>query len=402
MLDIKFIRKNQEEVRRNMIHRGYNPKILDKLLLADEIRSQNISELEEMRSQINQASKKNSQPDSEIIEKLKRLKLTIKDREADLEKNQKNFLELMLKIPNITLPEVPRGGKENNKIVRESGTKPAIGGDYLKIAEKLDLLDLERAGKISGSGFAFLKNQLVILEFALIQFAFQELIKKGFTPILPPILIKKEALQGAGFPWEEVYKLEKEDLYLIGTSEQAMLAMHKDEIIPEKELPKRYVAFSPCFRKEAGSYGQDVKGIFRMHQFDKIEMFSFCHPRDSQKEHARLVSLEEDLMQQIGLPYRLVHLASADSGISSASTFDIETWFPSQNQYRETHSCSNCLDFQSRRLNIRYRPQEFLHTLNGTVFSQRPLIAILENFIQKDGSIKIPKVLQKYTAGEKI
>ena len=385
-----------------MIHRGYNPKILDKLLLADEIRSQNISELEEMRSQINQASKKNSQPDSEIIEKLKRLKLTIKDREADLEKNQKNFLELMLKIPNITLPEVPRGGKENNKIVRESGTKPAIGGDYLKIAEKLDLLDLERAGKISGSGFAFLKNQLVILEFALIQFAFQELIKKGFTPILPPILIKKEALQGAGFPWEEVYKLEKEDLYLIGTSEQAMLAMHKDEIIPEKELPKRYVAFSPCFRKEAGSYGQDVKGIFRMHQFDKIEMFSFCHPRDSQKEHARLVSLEEDLMQQIGLPYRLVHLASADSGISSASTFDIETWFPSQNQYRETHSCSNCLDFQSRRLNIRYRPQEFLHTLNGTVFSQRPLIAILENFIQKDGSIKIPKVLQKYTAGEKI
>lgn len=377
MLDIKFIRKNQDIVKKSIKDRGIKFD-LNKLLLADKIRSELLQEIEGLRSE---------QKKEKDITIAKELKSKIKNLEPDLKNAEKDYKELSLQIPNIPLPDVPVGKDEkDNKIIKEIGDKKEIKNNYLDF----NLIDLERAAKVSGSRFAYLKGKLVLLELALIKFAFDELIKQDFIPILPPILIKKESLQGAGFPWEEVYKIEDQDLYLIGTSEHALLPMHSNEVLDG--LPKRYAAFSPCFRKEAGSYGKDTKGMFRMHQFDKIEMFSFCHPEQSIKEHKLMISIEENLMQKLKLPYRLMHLCTGDISISSASTYDIETWFPSQKKYRETHSCSNCTDFQARRLNIKYKSGNYVHTLNGTVFAQRTLLAILENYGQK-----VPKALQKYT-----
>jgi len=279
--------------------------------------------------------------------------------------------------------------------------------NHLQIGEDLGLIDIKRAAKVSGTRFGYLKNEAVLLEFALVKFAFDSLIKYGFIPIVPPVLIKPDMMKAMGYidtqqDRAEKYFLEKDNLYLVGTAEQSIGPMHQGEILKEKDLPKRYVGFSTAFREEAGSYGKDTKGILRVHQFDKIEMFSFCHPEKSKQEHKFLISLQEKLVQELKLPYQLVHLCSGDSARVSASTFDIEIWMPSENKYRETHSCSNCTDFQSRRLNIRYHnsktnKSEFVHTSNGTVFAiGRMLIAILENYQRKDGRIEVPKVLRKY------
>jgi len=276
---------------------------------------------------------------------------------------------------------------------------------HLEIGQNLNLIDVKRAAKVSGTRFGYLKNEAVLLEFALIKLAFDSLTKKGFQPIIPPVMMKKEMMRGMGYleqtDREEAYYLKKDDLFLAGTAEQPIGTMHAEEIFEQNELPKRYLGFSTCFRREAGSYGKDTQGIFRVHQFDKVEMFSFCKPEESQREHKMFLSLEEELMRKLKIPYQIVNICTGDLGRPAAAKYDIEAWLPSESRYRETHSTSNCTDFQARRLNIRYRNKfnklNFVHTVNGTAFAiGRTIIAILENYQRKDGKVDVPKVLQKY------
>ena len=407
MLDIKFIRENPDKVKESCQKRQIKCDI-DRLLELDEQRRKLIQEVEVLKSDKNKLGK-------DEIEKAREIKNEIKKLEPELDKTEKEFEGLMKQVPNLSLDDVPEGKDEkDNKVLREDGKKPKFDfqyKDYLAIAEKLDIIDIERAAKVSGTRFGYLKGGAVLLEFALVQLAFEVLIKEGFTPVIPPVMLKHKAMAGMGYldrGADEVYHLEKDDLYLVGTSEQSIGVIHMDEILKEKELPKRYVAFSTCFRREAGAYGKDTKGILRVHQFDKAEMFSFCQPEKSKEEHQFLLSIQENLVKLLKIPYRVVQICTGDLAGPSAATYDIEAWMPGQNQYRETHSTSNCTDFQARRLNIRYRQEKdeqevkFVHTLNGTAFAiGRMLIAIIENYQQKDGSIEVPKVLRKYMCGVK-
>jgi len=288
--------------------------------------------------------------------------------------------------------------------------------DYMALGQNLGIIDTESASKTSGSRFGYLKGGAALMEFALVKLAMETAAKHGFVPVVPPVMVKSEMMKAMGYidrheDQDETYFLEKDDLYLVGTSEQAIGPMYAGETFEENELPKRYVAFSTCFRREAGSYGKDTKGILRVHQFDKIEMFSFCAPENSKEEHELILSIEEELIQALKLPYHVLRICTGDLGSPAAAKYDIEVWLPSENKYRETHSTSNCTDFQARRLNVKYKhatsdkKQEttFVNTLNGTAFAiGRILIAIIENYQQKDGSILVPKVLQDYVGAKKI
>ena len=396
MLDIKFIRENSKKVKQGCQKKQVKVDI-DHLLELDEQRRKFIQEIETLKSEKNKLGK-------DKIEKAKKIKKEIKKIEPKLEKVEKEFKKSMKQVPNLLLDEVPEGKDENdNKVLRQEGQKPKFNfpaKDYLAIAEKLDIIDIARAAKVSGTRFSYLKGEAVLLEFALIQLAFEVLTKEGFRPIIPPVMLNHKAMEGMGYldrGADEVYHLEKDNLYLVGTSEQSIGAMHMNEIFKEKDLPRRYVGFSTCFRREAGAYGKDTKGILRVHQFDKIEMFSFCSPDKSKEEHQLLLSIQEKLMKLLDLPYQVVQICAGDLGDPAANKIDIETWLPGQNQYRETHSTSNCTDWQARRLNIRYRDKDglkFVHTLNGTALAiGRMLIAIIENYQQKDGTFKSPKAL---------
>ncbi len=414
MLDIKFIRENPKKVKEACNKRQVKVDI-EGLLKIDKEKRKKLQKIEEIRAEKNKAGRKitatkNKKEKKKIISEMQKIDKKGDKLEKDLRGLENKFQELMYQIPNMPFDDVPAGKDEkDNVIVRQKGGKTKFGfepKDYLEIAEKLDLIDIKRAAKISGSRFGCLKNEAVLLEFALVNLAFDILTKKGFTPLVPPVLIKSGTMKAMGYidtkeDLAERYFFEKDDLFLVGTSEQSMGPMHKDEIFQEKELPKRYVAFSTCFREEAGSYGKDTRGIFRVHQFDKIEMFSFCQPEKSQSEYQFFIETEEKLMSLLKIPYRVAQLCMGDLAKPSAATTDIESWFPGQNKYRETHSVSNCADFQARRLNIRYRDKNnklnFVNTLNGTVFAiGRMLIAIIENYQQKDGSVKVPDALQKY------
>jgi len=412
MLDIKYIRENPDKVKQGCQNKQVSVDI-DKLLELDKNHRKLLQEIEGLKSKQNKLGK-NQQEEAKII------KLKIKKLNPELEKFHLKCKSLMKQIPNMPLEDVPVGKDESaNKILRIEGEKTKFssrGGqefdpkDYLEIAEALDIIDVKRAAKASGTRFGYIKGGAALLEFALIQLASDTLTKEGFVPIVPPVMLTGKAMAAMGFldkksDTEEVYHLEKDDLYLVGTSEQSIGAMHLDEVFNEKELPKRYFGFSTCFRREAGAYGKDTKGILRVHQFDKIEMFSFCKPENSSEEHKLILRLQEKLMKKLKLPYQVVHLSTGDISASSASTYDIETWMPGQDTYRETHSTSNCTDWQARRLNTRYKNKDgvkFVHTLNGTAFAiGRMIISIIENYQQKDGSIKIPEVLQKYMGGAK-
>lgn len=418
MLDIKFIRQNPQVVKDGCQKKQVKVDI-DQLLEVDKRRRESLQALEDMLAQKNKASK--------IIAKTKdkkeKQKLILEMRELDINSDRLNqtlknlnseFNALILQIPNLPLEDVPPGKDESdNKEISKWGKIPKFDfepKDHLELGKELDLIDVERAAKVAGTRLGYLKNEAVLLEFALENLAVNILIKEGFRLVDPPMMIKKEMMQGMGYVErgkEEIYYLKDDPLCLIGTSEQSIGVMHTDEIFEEKELPKRYLGFSYCFRREAGSYGKDTKGIFRVHQFYKVEMFSFCHPERSKDEHKFFLSLEEKLMQSLKLSYRVVQICSGDLGDPAAAKYDIEAWIPSQGRFRETHSTSNCTDFQTRRLNIRYRNNSgklnFVHTINGTAFATgRILIAILENYQQKDGSVLIPEVLQKYTGFEKI
>ncbi len=402
MLSLEFIRNYPQEVRENLRKRKVRVD-LEKILKQDEKKRQLITAISKLQNQKNTLSQKELR--LEEREKGRKLKAKIKEKQEQLKEIESELQPLLSSLPNLLQKEVPEG--EEGIVLRTAGKKPSFNfppKSYLELNEKLDLIDIERAAKIAGSRFAYLKREAVLLEFALVHFALDILQPKGFVPIIPPMMIKPsimEALGYSGLAQQDIYLLEKEQFNLIGTAEHSLGAMYQNEVLDLSSLPQRFAGFSTCFRREAGSYGQDVKGLMREHQFDKLEMFSFSPPNSSSEEHKFLVKTEEEMMQKLALPYQVVRLGSQDMAASSSITIDIETWIPSENRYRETHSCSNCTDYQARGLNIRYRSPrkkpEFLHTLNGTAFAiGRTLIAILENYQQKDGSIKVPAVLQKY------
>lgn len=419
MLDINFIRQNPDMVKKGVAFKNVNPDLIDDFLVLDGKWRELTAKIDNLRAE----QKKLGLPagrhgEERKIEEAKEVKEKIKRAEAELNEIEKQRGKILAGLPNLPFDDVPVGKDDKeNVVLREEGEKPKFsveGGfkpkDYLEIAEKLDLIDTERAAKVSGSRFGYIKGQAALLEFALIKLALDTAMKKGFIPIIPPVMLKSEMMEAMGYidshkDREETYFLEKDDLYLAATSEQSIGPMHAGEIFSENELPKRYIGFSTCFRREAGSYGKDTKGILRVHQFDKVEMFSFCEPEKSKEGHELLLSIEEDLMKLLKIPYRVLNICAGDLGGPAAKKYDIEAWLPGQNngkgEYRETHSTSNCTDFQARRLNIRYRAQDgklnFVHTLNGTAFAVgRMLIAIIENYQQKDGTILIPEVLQKY------
>jgi len=420
MLDIKFIRNHPDKVKESCKQKHIKVDV-DLLLEVDKKRRQTLQALEDMLAQKNQASKIISRTKDEKEKRKLILEMRELDENSDrltkvLKESEGEFNNLMLQIPNLPFDDVPVGkdGKEN--IVLKKWGEPTKFDfqpkNYLELAENLDLIDVKRAAKISGTRFGILKKEAVLLEFSLINFTFETLIKDGFIPVIPPIMLKPEMLEKSGHLSEkdkpERYFIEKDNAYLAGTAEQPIAAMHADEIFDEKDLPRRYLGFSTCFRREAGAYGKDTKGIFRVHQFDKIEMFSICHPEKSSREHQFLLSCQEKLMQSLKIPYRVIQICTGDLGFPAAAAYDIEAWMPSENRYRETHTTFNDTDFQTRRLNIRYRDFKtkklaITHALNGTAFAiGRTLIAIIENYQQRDGSIKVPEVLEKYLKFKKI
>ncbi|MEK7559159.1 MAG: serine--tRNA ligase [Patescibacteria group bacterium] len=413
MIDIKLIRENPEVVQKGARNKGFDIDIKHILEIDDQCRKLSLS-VQKLREERNAAAR------DKDIEKGKKVKEELDVKEKELKSKEEDLQKLLLGIPNLPAKDVKAGKDESeNEVIRTNGdpTKFAFSPkDHLELGEALDIIDVKRAAKVSGTRFAYLKNEAVLLEFALAQLAFEVLTKEGFIPVVPPALIKQEITEGLGY-WhaggnEDYYlvqdfdvekgveSLKQNPLYLIGTSEHAIVPMHKDEVFNKKDLPKRYVGFSSAFRREAGSYGKDTRGIFRVHQFDKVEMVSFVSQEDDEKELDYLLSLEEKLFQMIEIPYQVVKMCTGDLGFPAAKKYDLEAWIPSQNRYREITSVSTVTDFQARRLNIKYQEgneKKYTHILNGTAFStNRPIIAILENYQQVDGSVSVPKVLQKY------
>ncbi|MEX1061848.1 MAG: serine--tRNA ligase [Patescibacteria group bacterium] len=407
MLDPKFIRENFAALKKDVSAKQLDPKVVDDFLKIDEKRKKLLGEVEELQRQRNLVAK------ARDIEKGKKIKKQLSAKEPDLAKVEEAWQSALRQIPNPPAKDV-KVGKDGtaNEVLRKWGEPAKFSftpKDHLKIGQDLGIIDVERAAKVSGTRFAYLKGDAALLEFALVSFAMNTLVKEGFIPVVPPVLIKKEAMQGMGYlehgGEEEMYVFDKDGLVLVGTSEQSVGPMHMNEVLAGKDLPLRYVGFSTCFRREAGAYGKDTKGILRVHQFDKVEMFSFTKPQDADKEHEFFLSLEEKLLQALKIPYQVVKMCSGDLGAPAARKYDLEAWLPGQNEYRELTSTSTTTDFQSRRLNIKYKEgdkSEFVHMLNGTAFAiGRTLIAILENYQQEDGTIKVPEVLLPYL-GKKV
>ncbi len=414
MLDPKLIKESPQIIQEMLNSRDIEFD-LDGLIDSDKQRREFILKTDELRKKKNQVAleisqKKKAGGDATInLDEMKKISKELSGLESSQEEIEKKYMRLALSIPNLIHQSVPIGkDSSSNKEIKTWGKIPEFDfkiNDHIDISEKLDLVDLERAAKVAGARFYYLKNDLVRLNQALIHYALEFLAEKNYSLIQPPYMINHQAMEGAVITddFEEViYKIEDEDLYMIGTSEHAMAAMHSGEIIEGKDLPLRYAGVSPCFRKEAGAHGRDQKGIFRVHQFDKIEQFVFTRPEDSWKEHERMLAITEEFYQNLEIPYKVMLLSSGDMGKISSKTYDIEAWMAGQNAYREVVSCSNCLDFQTRRLKIRYREKtneetKYLHTLNSTLIAtSRILVSIMENFQNKDGHITIPAVLQKY------
>jgi seryl-tRNA synthetase len=418
MLDIKLIRENPEFVRNNLTKRG-NPenfKMLDELVETDRKWRENLTKLNDLRHDKKMvttevaALKKAGKDAKVILEKAKAIDTEIVTTEKEVVAEEEKEHDLLMRLPNMLHDSVPVGQGENDNVqVRTWGKTPNFTfpvKNHIDLALNLDIVDVERAGKVAGSRFYYLKNQAVLLDMALTSFAMEEMVKKGYTPIEPPYLMRREAYEGvtALSDFEDMlYKVENEDLYLIATSEHPMAAMLQNEVLTEQQLPLRFAGISACFRKEAGAHGKDTRGIFRTHQFNKTEQFIFCTPEQSWQLHEELIQNAEQLVQKLELPYRVVNVCTGDIGTVAAKKYDIEAWMPAQNAYREIISCSNCTDYQARRLNIRYREKEgaptkgFVHTLNSTALATgRTIVAILENNQQEDGTITIPKVLRKH------
>ncbi len=419
MLDLKLLRSEPERVKAALARRGAGGEV-DELLTLDARRRELLPQVEDAQAERNVASRRigeikreGGDADAEIAA-VGRLRETIDSGKEELEALEGALRELTLSLPNIPDPDAPDGGEDDAVVIREVGALPHFDfepRDHLDIGTDLGLIDMEAGARLSGSRFAYLKGDLVLLEFALVQFAISVARSEGHEPVVPPVLVREEALEGTGyFPEarEQIYEVEKDDLFLTGTSEVALASLHADQILDAADLPLRYCAFSTCFRREAGAAGRDTRGIFRVHQFDKVEMFSFVDPANSKGEHERLLSIEERILGELEIPYRVVNIPVGDLGAPAAKKYDCEAWIPSQGRYREVTSCSNTTDYQARRLGCRYRPgdgesPEAVHTLNGTATAVgRTIIALIENRQDADGGFTVPKILHQYGAPDRI
>ncbi len=405
MLDLRRIRREPDAVRAALDRRGAPAGVVDEILAADERHRASLGAFESKRAEQKQAgeaiarAKKAGEDASAALASMQEVAADVKRLEAERGEVDAQLRALLQALPNLPDPDAPA----EDTVLREVGDASKTGRDHLALAGPR--IDMEAGARVAGSRFAYLRGDLVLLEMALMRWALDRVAAKGHEPMLPPVLVREEALYGTGMlpdTEQQLYRLADDPLYLVGTSEVPLASLHADEILDDGELPTRYAAFSPCFRREAGAAGRDTRGIFRVHQFNKVEMFSFVRPEDSAAEHERILSIEEEMLQELGLPYRVVNIAIGDLGASAAKKYDCEGWLPGQSAYRELTSCSNTTDFQARRLNIRFRPDggkpEVLHTLNGTAATDRWVIAVLENGQREDGSVEVPEALGAYGA----
>ena len=416
MIDPKVLRTDPDRVRRSQQARGESVALVDELLAADQNRRQAIASFESRRAEQNQLGKLIPRATADekpgLLARTKQLAAEVKQAQAASDESAVRFDELMRQLPNLVHDGVPMGGEHDFVVVETIGTPRDFAAegfaprDHLELGELLGAIDMERGAKVSGSRFYFLTGQGALLELALLQLAMAKATRWGFTPILPPALVKPSAMEGTGFlgqAAQDVYHLPDDDLFLVGTSEVALAAYHSDEILDGEALPLSYVGFSPCFRREAGSYGKDTRGIFRVHWFDKVEMFVYCAPEDSAAQHQRLLGFEKEFISSLELPFQVLEVAAGDLGLSAARKYDCYGWLPTQDRYREITSTSDCTEFQTRRLNTRARYGDQVGpvaTLNGTLCAMtRMIIMLLENHQQADGSVRVPEALRPYLGG---
>jgi seryl-tRNA synthetase len=415
MLDINFIKEFPEKVEKGVENKGYDPKLVDRVLKVDETRRQLIGEIEKLRAERNLACRQAGKLDKSDIERGKKIKETLRRLEPDLKVVEEELKNILLQIPNLPSEKSPLGRSEKeNKIIRTWGKIKKFDfkvKDHLTLGKDLQILDFEAGSKVTGTGFYYWLNEGALLELALIKFAFDLLVKEGFIPVITPDLARSKYYLGTGYlprgNEAQTYEIKDQDLGLIATAEVTLAGVHSDEIVPLQKLPLKYIGYSHCFRQEAGSYGKYSKGLYRVHQFTKAEMFIYCEPKDSDKWHEHVLKMEEKIYQALELPYQVIEMCTGDLGAMAARKFDINAWMPDRNEYGEVTSTSNCTDYQARNLNIKYRwknnQTEYVHMINGTaIATSRTPLAILENYQQKDGSVLVPKVLQKYCGFSKI
>ncbi|WP_027342902.1 serine--tRNA ligase [Hamadaea tsunoensis] len=407
MIDLRLLREDPDLFRASQRARGESESSVDRLIGADEARRSALTRFEAVRSEQKtlgkQVPRSQGEEKAALLERTKELAAEVKTTEAAVAEAEEELRLAQLAVPNLVESGAPAGGEDDYVVLKEIGAIPDIPEprDHLALGEMLGAIDMERGAKVSGARFYYLTGIGALLENAVLQLGIQQAVEYGFTPMVPPVLVKPESMEGTGFLGahaSEVYYLQNDDLFLVGTSEVPLAAYHKDEILNLDGQPRRYLAWSTCFRREAGSYGKDTRGIIRVHQFNKAEMFSYCPPDLAHEEHLRLLGFEEEFLAKLELPYRVIDTAAGDLGSSAARKYDCEAWLPSQQRYREVTSTSNCTTFQARRLNVRYRDAEgktqTVSTLNGTLATTRMLVAILENHQQPDGSVRVPKALQ--------
>ncbi len=410
MLDVNFIRKNQTLVEKSAREKGYKIDISE-LLRLDDGRKALLQTVDSLRQKRNELSSqmKGGKPSAEMLEEAKAVKAKLAAVEPQLDALEKELAEKIKLVPNVIFDDVPLGGEECSVEISSWGGQKADGVDHLDYALSRDWVDFERGAKVAGAKFYYLKDGLALLENALLQFGLKKVTEHGFHFMTVPDMVSSKVLEGCGFnprssDQSDEYYIEGEDLAMIATAEMPLTGYHMNEIIDEKDLPLCYAGYSACFRKEAGTYGKHTRGLFRVHQFNKLEMYVFCLPEQSKEMHEKIRAIEEEIWQELGIPYRVINIAAGDLGSPAAKKYDIEYWSPVDQKYRELTSCSNCTDFQARSLNIRVRREdgsiEILHTLNGTAISlARTMVAVIENYAEKDGKLKVPKALRPYLGG---
>jgi seryl-tRNA synthetase len=410
VIDLRALREDPDPLRASQRARGEDEAVVDRLLDLDERRRTALTGFEQLRAEQKSVGKSVSKAKGEerqaLLDRAKELAQQVKNADAEASRLDEELQTLLKTVANVVEPDTPPGGEQDYTVLEHIGEPPAFDfapRDHLELGELIGAIDIERGAKVSGARFYFLTGVGAQLQLALLNLAMEQAIAAGFTPMYPPVLVKPEAMEGTGFLGShapEVYQLPQDDLYLVGTSEVPLAAYHMNEILTE--LPRRYVGWSSCFRREAGSYGKDTRGIIRVHQFDKVEMFSYCHPDESHEEHLRLLNWEKEMLAKVELPYRVIDVAAGDLGASAARKYDCEAWVPTQGTYRELTSTSNCTEFQARRLNVRFKDEEAggrnrsVATLNGTLATTRWIVAILENHQQADGSVRVPAALRKF------
>jgi seryl-tRNA synthetase len=413
MIDIRLVRENPELVAQNAKNKGYDIDVNKLVALDDDRRAlqQQVDELRERRNQ-NSSKMKGGKPDQATIDEGKQLKVQLAEREEYLANADKEYADLLNQLPNMVFDDVPLGGEEDSVEIKQWGEQTTGAKDHLDFAVARDWVDFERGAKVAGAKFYYLKGDMALLENAVMQYALSVLVGKGFTFMTVPHMVNSRTATGTGFAprtsdQSDEYYIEGEDLSLIATAEMPLTGYHADEILDEAQLPLLYAGYSPSYRKEAGTYGKHTRGLFRVHQFNKLEMYAFTTPGQSREVHEKLLGIEEEIWQALGIPYHIINIASGDLGAPAAKKYDIEYWSPVDEKYRELTSCSNCTDFQARNLNIRVRKKdgsvEVLHTLNGTAVSlARSLVAIIEHYQQPDGTLKVPEVLRPYLNGREV